>query len=239
MKTRFGAWRLGYAWMILEPLTHIGVFLVLFGFGMRNETPGMPFAIMLLVAFLPFFMFMHSFTSGAKAVTSNRGLLNYGRVKPVDTVVARIALEGIIAVVSFSVLLTAFTIYLKIPLAIQDPARFILTFILFWWFCLGCALNIAIVGTLFPESQKILPMITRPLYFVSGLFFLATDLPQPIQGYAYLNPVFHGIELLRDAYFTTYETPGGSLLTFFLIALTLNFTGGAFMLRFRDALIQS
>ncbi|MFW6353880.1 MAG: ABC transporter permease, partial [Verrucomicrobiota bacterium] len=52
MKTRFGVWRLGYIWILLEPLGHIGAFLLLFELGGRQPVGGMDFPTFLLVGLL-------------------------------------------------------------------------------------------------------------------------------------------------------------------------------------------
>jgi len=47
------------------------------------------------------------------------------------------------------------------------------------------------------------------MFFISGIFFAATMIPQQ---YWYLfswNPLFHAIELSRDAFFISYATPVG------------------------------
>ena len=47
------------------------------------------------------------------------------------------------------------------------------------------------------------PMM-RPLFWTSGIFFTANDLPSGVREFFVLNPVLHVIETVRDGWFTAY-----------------------------------
>jgi capsular polysaccharide transport system permease protein len=74
------------------------------------------------------------------------------------------------------------------------------------------------VGFLFASLEPLIPSIkqfgsqvmSRPLYFSSGLFFTADTIPAPIREYLLYNPVLHMIELVRGEFFYEFETSYGS-----------------------------
>ncbi|RYZ86792.1 MAG: ABC transporter permease, partial [Moraxellaceae bacterium] len=96
LQTRFGHYRLGYLWAILEPGLQVIFFLIIFGAVMKRAIPGMDYSLFLINGMLPFFMFMRSATRSLSAVESNTGLFSYRSVKPIDALIARTALESAI-----------------------------------------------------------------------------------------------------------------------------------------------
>ena len=57
LQTRFGQYRLGYLWIILEPIFSIGILFVLFGTIMQKTLPNISYEVFLLNGIVPFFMF--------------------------------------------------------------------------------------------------------------------------------------------------------------------------------------
>jgi capsular polysaccharide transport system permease protein len=239
MKTRFGIWRMGYAWMVLQPLAHIGVFVLLFEFGMRREIPGMDFPVFLLTGLLPFFSFQHTVSNCIKAIDSNTGLFNYTRVKPMDAILTRWFLEVLITVFSFLILLFGFAFYLGNDARIDHIPGFMLIVAVLFAFNLGMGTCVAAIGTLYPESKKIVPLIMRPLYFVSGIFFVASDLPQPFRDWLLWNPIFNIIEQIRHYFFYAYTSQDSSLTYILFWAFGLNVLGFSLYRIFRRDFVTS
>ena len=94
-RTRFGRNRLGYLWALIEPIVVTFTF-----YGVHvDANRGKPEAGMGLFAFiatgvLPFTLFMNTVTRVADAVTSNKAMLYYPQVRPIELVIARAALEA-------------------------------------------------------------------------------------------------------------------------------------------------
>ncbi len=45
----------------------------------------------------------------------------------------------------------------------------------------------------------------RPMFFISGLFFTANELPAQVREILLWNPVLHAVEMVRDGWFNTYH----------------------------------
>ena len=89
-------------------------------------------------------------------------------------------------------------------------------------------LSIAYLGMIFaiaaafvPEVDKIKSMLTRPLMFISCVFFSLQDLPEEYWPYLTWNPLVHFNELARYACFESYGTKGVSLN--FVVEITIAF----------------
>ena len=93
LQTRFGQYRLGYVWVLLEPLFSIGIMIFLFGTVMQRTLSGMEYEIFLLNGIIPFFMFRSGVTQALSATQSNKGLFKKNKVKKKDALIARIFLE--------------------------------------------------------------------------------------------------------------------------------------------------
>ena len=82
------------------------------------------------------------------------------------------------------------------------------------------------VGQLrFPELAKVVPLVTRPLFFISGLFFSLNDIPSQHHQYLLWNPILHAIELIRNACYPGYNADSLSMGYLAFIALVMVFFG--------------
>jgi lipooligosaccharide transport system permease protein len=79
-------------------------------------------------------------------------------------------------------------------------------------FCLVTALGfaafgIAVAGTVnkIDQFSYVTTLFITPLFLVAGTFFPIDQLPEWAQVLANLNPLYHCVELVRDAVFTTWE----------------------------------
>ncbi len=211
LKTRFGHYRLGYLWALIEPAAHVLVLFVIFGYVFKRTLPGIDYPVFFTTGIVPYFMFNHMVTRGMGAVSANIGLFAYRQVKGADALIARMLLEGLIHLATFIVLL-AIAAWLGFRVEVNDPLRLFAALVLLYLFSFGCAFVACVVTTLYEETQKFIPIIMRPLYFISGIFFSASVLPDAYRDYFLWNPLFHAIELIRDACFSSFDAVGCSWL---------------------------
>jgi capsular polysaccharide transport system permease protein len=210
VQTRFGKYRLGYFWAFLEPALHVTVFFIVFMYIKQRQVAGMSTPMLLVTGILPFFLFRYIMTSGLAAISSNLQIFNYRRVKPADAVIARILLE----VLTFGTVFVTFLMVLKYfgyDIPIHNPVGVFATFALLILFGSGIAFALSIVGVLYPEAAKLIPMFIRPLYFISGVFYTATFFPPDIRKYVLWNPLLHVTELLRGSMLSTFPSHGSWL----------------------------
>lgn len=210
LKTRFGQYRLGYFWAVLEPLLHIAVLLAIFGLRPKRLIPNMDFPVFLLTGLVPFFMFRNIVRQVMCAAEANKGLFNYRQVKPIDAMIARLMLEGIIFLFVY-ILLIFGAGWLGYDVRIRDPLGLIAIYALLYLFSFGIGVIACVVSTLYNESKKFIPIILRPLYFLSGIFFSISMIPQKYWHYFLWNPLLHFIELSRMSFFASFNTPAGSI----------------------------
>ena len=89
-----------------------------------------------------------------------------------------------------------------------------------WLFGLGYGLVASVLMRLIPETRHLLQIFMLPLYLLSGVIIPIFTIPQPYRDWLLYNPLIHGIESARIAFFTNYySVPAVSLNYLFLWAL--------------------
>ena len=224
LKNRFGRFKLGYAWAILEPLGYVGAFSVIrVAFG-EDDLAGLPFPVFFTLGVIPFLFFTGSLTQSLTAVRANSGLFNYRQVKPFHAVLARQILEAVMYLVSGGLILALFFIF-GFSFEINNLVKTLGVLILFNFFCLGLGLLMVVWGPLFRESEKILPILIRPLFLLSGIFLPTIHIPEEYLPYVMWNPVLHAIELFRFSLVSNYQTPIQSIHYFAAVTAVIFIVG--------------
>jgi capsular polysaccharide transport system permease protein len=67
--------------------------------------------------------------------------------------------------------------------------------------------------------------LMRPLFWISGLFFTAEQLPDNVRDLMLINPVLHVIEMVRDGWFVGYHDEHVSVFYVSAWILGLAFVG--------------
>ena len=224
IRTRFGKFRLGYFWAILEPSAHLLVLLGIFGFIMHRTMPDISFPVFLLNGIIPYFIFSNITNRSVGAIEANQGLFNYRPVKPIDTIIARAMLETLIYAAVYILLMLVVWMageYFSIINLLQLAVSWGLLII----FSCGIGLIFMVVGRTFAETQKFLPILLKPLYFISCIMFPLHSIPKDYWPYLLWNPLVHAFELSREAVMPGYVSEGVSLSYLALCALITVFIG--------------
>lgn len=209
LKTRFGAKKLGYFWAVVEPAAQAVIMASLFSLIGRDSISGVEVALFMITGLLPFKFFSKLLPQLAQAVHANRSLFAYRQVTPIDPLLTRLLIETATFLVVYVLILTAmawlgFDVWPQNMLALLGASALLLIL------AAGIGLIMCCAVAYWEDATKVLAMVMIPMFFVSGIFFCATMIPQQ---YWYLfswNPIFHVLELSRDAFFPTYTTPVGS-----------------------------
>lgn len=224
IKTRFGKYRLGYLWAVLEPAAHLLVLLTIFGFIRHSSMPDISFPVFLLNGLIPYFLFSNIATRSIGAIEANQGLFNYRPVKPVDTIIARALLETLIYSGVYIILMCVVGM-LGEEISITSILTLVLTWSLLVIFSFGIGLVFMTLGKTLPETEKFLPIMIKPLYFISCVMFPLHAIPKDYWSYLLWNPLIHAVELSRESVVTGYVSEGVSLEYLAFCALIALFLG--------------
>ena len=224
LKTRFGARKLGYFWALAEPAFQAAIMALLFTLIGRTSLTGVPVAMFMLSGILPFKFFSKLLPQLTASVSANRAMFAYRQVSPIDPFLTRLLIEVATHIIVY-VLTLVFMSWLGFSVWPQDLLSLLAATGLLILVGVGLGLILCSFMSYWEDTLKLLSMIMTPMFFISGIFFCATMIPQQ---YWYLftwNPIFHVIELSRDALFESYSTPVGSWAYVASIALVSNAIG--------------
>jgi len=231
LKTRFGKYRLGYLWAILEPFIFISLFVGIRGILTGSLRSGadkfiyhVDYPLFLAAGLIPFFMFRHTVVQIMHSIEANRGLFTYQPVKPIDAIIARWILEGVIFV--FVWILVFFILhFIGFKTEIKDLLCLIGIYILFYLFSLGVGMIFCIIVNIYDEVRHIISPFLLFLFFTSGTFFSINMIPSKFQIYLLWNPCLHFIELSRERFFPLYKTEVCSLKFIIICTICVLFLG--------------
>lgn len=223
-KTLFGKHKLGYLWAVINAAFQIGVFWAIRAKGGFHPPNGLSTPVFLLGGFIPFFIFRHAVTNGMSAIWANRSLLTYPQVFPLDPLIARVWLQSATQTVVFLILLVVSWIMGQ-HVAIAHPHAIFIGLLLAILFGFGGGALCSGLNLMWPTTGQIVPMLTRVLFFTSGLFFAVSDLPETARQILYYNPLTHMIEYTRYGFEDSYGGDYVSLTYAFGFALLLLVVG--------------
>jgi capsular polysaccharide transport system permease protein len=208
MKSRFGRQKLGYIWALLEPTVFVAVLALIFTFGRGFlPPPGMPLVPFLITGIVPFFLMRHTMVQTLGAIESNRVLLTFPQITPIDLVLGRALLEFATMTVVFFLLL-AIAHMLGFTIRIQNPLQVLAALACLALTGLGIGAIFASLVPFLRTLERVIPMLFgRPLFFVSGVFFTSDMVPPGLRRELLLmNPIFHMLEWLRSGVFVEFES---------------------------------
>lgn len=237
LRMRFGRFHLGYAWAVLEPILMLSVLCAIrVAFG-REGISGMAFPVFFASGIIPYFFFQSSITQSLGTIEANLSLFNYRPVRPFDGVFARLVLDFLLAFITGAILLIA--LYeIGYTYIVRAPLEMAAVIALLFGFTLGIALMTSLAGALFQETKKIVPLFMRPLFFLSGVFFPLSRVPEAFQQFLMLNPIAHYLELFRRALSAEYVSTMGDWLYASLWSLGALYLGMA-MIRLNEQRVMT
>jgi capsular polysaccharide transport system permease protein len=195
--------------------------LILGSFAGRS-LPDISFPVFLINGVVLYSLFSAVSSRSLTAIEANVGLFIYRPIRPIDTVVSRAILEFCLHLGVYAVLMVGVAV-LGEAVSIENVPLLLLIFVLMALFSFGLGLVFMVLGETFTEAEKVVPLLIKPLFFISGVFFSLQMVPKEYVPYLIWNPIFHAIELARHAVFPTYHIHDmslGYLLVCTLCALT-------------------
>ncbi len=237
MGTRYGRSSGGYVWALAEPLG--GVLLLSFAFAMALRSPPLGDSFMLFYAtgIIPFNIFNSMARGVAQSVTSNRGLLNYPVVSLLDAVAAKVLLNFVTILVVAIVLLGGIILGGGLHVTF-DLGAAALALVMAAAFGTGVGMVNCVLFGFFPTWKNVWSVLTRPLFLVSGIFFIVEIAPPKLREILLYNPIVHSISMMRTGFYGTYDPQYISYAYVFGVSLGLILLGGYLLRRHEIFLIE-
>lgn len=237
ISTRYGRSPGGYLWEIVEPIAGIALLSFVFSLTFRTPAIGTNFPLFYASGFLPFSIYLDLSGKIAKSLTFSRPFLQYPSVTFVDTIIARLLLN----------VLTQMTVVVLILYGIEV----IYDLDIIWNFAAlaaGLAMVIVLaagIGMLnaylfleFPIWERGWSILMRPLFLLSGVFFLYSQMPAGAQKVLWYNPLLHVVAMFRKGIYGTYNADYASPLYVVSLGVVLIFFGLLLLRRHHQRLLE-
>lgn len=204
MRSRFFNHGLGFLLVSLWPLAHMLILLGIYTIAGRKSPYGDSLNVFFATGLIPTLAFTYVSRFMSMSLILNRSMLSFPVVTVVDIMMARAILEVIAAA------LTLFFMFLVL-LALGDnplPAdtyQAVYAYLAVILLAVGVGSLACVFVMLMPFFATIYALMMILVYISSGTLFVASALPERIAYFLSWNPVFHGVEWMRFAYFPGYS----------------------------------
>jgi capsular polysaccharide transport system permease protein len=159
--------------------------------------------VYLITALLTFRTAMSLSRRTTGAIQANIALLTFPQVKTFDVIVARNLLEAGTWMVTTSIFIVGLYFFAGVW-SVQIPENFLAGFGATLFFGASFGFFNATFVRIFPFWERILGLISLPLFLVSGIFFLPASLPPEILNWLWWNPFLHLVEWVRSGVYLDY-----------------------------------
>lgn len=205
-RTRFGRTKFGYAWALIEPALHVGVFLLLWSMRDRDSLFNMSLPMFLVTGVVPYLLFQNAYSKMVGAIAANRALLAYPQVKPFDVFFARLLLELGTGITVFVILLVGLRMWGE-EVQVGNPLQVFGLMCGLWLGGAGLGLLVEPLTSMFKILQQLMNVFMRLLYFTSGIFFSIHMMTPTLREIALVNPLLHLIEMIRYNFNPSFTAP--------------------------------
>ncbi len=192
--------KLGMFWAFAEPLLFMLVLYVVFGIGLRGgKTMTIPFICYLVSGMSVLNFFTSTLSKGTNVISSNSYLLRKPHFRlsilPVSAILTGITdhLIFFISVIFILAVNSFFPAWSWIQLLYYIFALSV--------FLLGAIWFTSSVAVLLPDIQSVIGVLTRALFYFSPVIWDYEAIPESLQKWVKLNPLFYIVTGYRDSLF--------------------------------------
>lgn len=219
MATTYGRSPGGYLWAVVEPLAVIALLSFAFSLAFKAPSLGTSFPLFYATGYLPYMLFHDVSSKTALAIRFSRPLMNFSAVTWFDVVLARFLLNLFTHLAVGALVLATLILVEAQPM--PDLAVVLRATCMAAVLALAMGAMNAFLFLAFPAWERVWMIITRPLFIISGVFFLFEDVPSDLRDMLWFNPLFHITGDMRRAFNVTYEASYVSPLYTFGLGLAL------------------
>ena len=221
LKTRISQVRFGIFGVFIEPLGVFSVFLIIFTYVRgRGSAFGIDTELFLISGIILFTLFSDVAIRSINGMQANEALFFYKPVKPIDTVIARTIVETGLYGIVFIVITSGIFLFLE-KFTLDNLPLLLATFISLSLTASGIGLLVMVAGFRYSWLYQFVPLLMRPLWFISGVFFSISNIPPTIRPWLSWNPVLQAAELTRHAFSSDYYIDNTVISLPYLIAFSV------------------
>ena len=220
LKTRITKTGFGIVGIFIEPVAVMLIFVFIFSL-IRAANRTLDTGLFLLSGIVLFTLFNQIAIRSVNAMKANEPLFIYKPIKPIDTVIARTLIEAALYSIVF-IFVSVSIFYFKEEFILNDFPLMVVSFICLSLTSFGIGLFLMVLGHYYPLVIQLVPVLIRPLWLMSGIFFSIKDLPSRIIPLLSWNPILQAIELTRHSFSLNYIIDENIVSLKYLISFTFS-----------------
>jgi len=200
---------LGYAWVIINPLSQLVVLSFVFSTILKVPSLGVPYIVFLSVALLPWNLFQLSLTSSSGVLVQNSSLITK------ITIIAKI-IDFSFSLVILAILIAIF----RVPIywsILWVPIIFAIQII----FTLGISLFVSAFNLFYRDIQYLLTLFLLVWFYLTPIAYPIEAIPEKFQFVMSLNPMAVIINAYREVIIGGGHPNITSLLTGLIISMLI------------------
>ena len=196
-RLRLGKSRLGLVWVLLEPMAHMFMLSALWYIVGREKIAGVHVMLFMTTGIIPYIMFRMFLSGIPSAFRMNAALFDYPQVKPIDALLGRFIFEMSLILVAAALLYFLLGWTADITPPVPYPLECLGLYFMMMAMGLGLSLMIGTYAEFYESVQTAINVVTRPLIFISAVFYSFSDLPKAGREILAWNPLLQFIEHFR------------------------------------------
>ena len=223
---------------MLEPAAGIALLTFVFSLAFRAPPLGSNFPIFYATGILPYTIYVQMNTKLMMSIWFSKPLLRYPAVSFIDAIISRFVLTMMTQIMVFYIVITAILLLYDPQISVHMPTLFLS---LSMAAVLGGGVGVlnCLLISVFPVWQRIWNILHRPMFIISGIFFIFESIPEPYRSILWFNPLIHIIGLMRRAFYPTYDAVYVSSLYVFAFGLICFVTGLFFLRRWHKDILYA
>ena len=217
LKMRYRYSLLGWFWALLQPLTLMIIYSLIFVHLINYSTKALPYALFVFAGLTPWAFCSTSISTAVAGMLSYRSLMATvyfpREIVPISFVVVSLIDLGIAFVVLLLMML-----YYSVPIAatalLALPILVILAI-----FVIAICLIVSSIQIRIRDISVVLPLVLQVLVFTAPIVYPASSVPASLESLYWLNPFAILVQSFRDAVVTGVIPPTGDLLYCIVVAV--------------------
>lgn len=219
---------LNWIWWILEPLSSMLIYVLIFGVVFKNNEPYFP--VFVFIGITVWDYFSRCITSSVNLIRSNQHIISRVYIPKYILLIQRmlvLAFKMLIGWLIVAVMMIAYKVPVGIKLMYVLPDLMV-----FFAFCFACSLYFLHFGVYVNDLSRLLAIALNLAFYVTGIFFnIQKSIPAPF-GYLLqrINPIAYLLFCIRKS-LLNQEPPSAILLGIWMLISLLLAAGGIRLIR--------
>lgn len=201
---KFGTNIFSYIWTLVEPSAFTAIYLLVRIFVKdQGAMIGDNSALFLLTGVVVCRAVRFTIARAMAGIRQNLGLFEFGAIRPIDVITAKVTLEFTIWLLIFAAFMVSVS-YIDGEQVLTNYQGAVLAGIMCFYFSFAMSMFNATVGALVPIYRSLWKLATMPMYLASGVLFVPAQLPPDVLNIVWWNPFLHCVEGIRENSYLDY-----------------------------------